>query len=121
MKEGNLTEALAELKSALDHDENCARAHYFMGVGLVKFKGREKDGLRHLERAVALEPGNAIMLSEAAMAATVVGMSARARRLAEEALSFDPTNKKAGKVLAQLESDESPASEGLLGRFRRKG
>jgi len=121
MREGRLTEALSELKSALDHDINCPRAHYFMGIGLAKVNGREKDGLRHLERAVALDPGNAVMLSDAANVALLVGMKARAQRLAEEALSFDPTNKKATTVLQEIQSSEnSQTGEGLFGRRRRK-
>ena len=49
-------------------------------------------------------------------------MKARARRLAEEALSFDPTNKKATSVLQEAQIAESTQSgEGLLGRLRRKG
>lgn len=122
MRDGRLTDALAELKSALDHDETCSRAHYFMGVGLAKIEGRERDGLRHIERAIALEPGNAIMLAEAATVALSVGMKARAQRLAEEALSFDPTSKKASTVISEIESSESPqGGEGLFGRLRRRG
>lgn len=123
MREGRLTDALNELKSALDHDEECSRAHFFMGVTLAKVGGgREKDALRHLERATNLEPGNAVMLSEAANVALKVGMKARAQRLAEEALSFDPTNKKATSVLQEAQIAESTQSgEGLLGRLRRKG
>jgi curved DNA-binding protein CbpA len=122
MREGRLTEALSELKTALDHDDSCSRAHYFMGIGLGKISGREKDGLRHLERAVSLEPENAVMLSEAADLAFTVGMRARAERLAEEALSLDPTNKKASSVLAQVQSEgASQSGEGLLGRLRRRG
>jgi len=121
MREGRLTDALSELKTALDHDDSCSRAHYFMGIGLGKISGREKDGLRHLERAVSLEPGNAVMLSEAADLAFTVGMRARAERLAEEALSFDPTNKKASSVLAQVQNEGgSQSGEGLLGRLRRR-
>ena len=57
MREGRLTDALNELKSALDHDEECSRAHFFMGVTLAKVGGgREKDALRHLERATNLDP-----------------------------------------------------------------
>ena len=122
LREGNLTQALDELKSALDHDENCARAHYFMGVALGKVSGREKESLRHLERAVTLESGNAVMLAEAAAAAGVVGMKARAQRFAEDALSFDPTNKKAAKVLQHLDGNDDPGSgDGLFSRLRRKG
>jgi tetratricopeptide (TPR) repeat protein len=121
MREGRLTDALAELKSALDHDDNCSRAHYFMGMGLAKVGSREKEALRHLERANQLEPGNAIMLSEAAALALSVGMKARAQRFAEEALGFDPTNSKASKVLEQCTEDDSKSGEGFLGRFRRRG
>jgi len=121
IREGRLTDALSELKTALDHDDSCSRAHYFMGIGLGKISGREKDGLRHLERAVSLEPGNAVMLSEAADLAFTVGMRARAERLAEEALSFDPTNRKASSVLAQVQNEGgSQSGEGLIGRFRRR-
>jgi len=122
MKEGNLPQALEELKLALDHDADCARANYFIGLGLLKMTGREKEGLRHLERAATLEPGNAVMLAEAAGAALVVGMKARAQRLAEQALGFDPTSKKANKILQHLQREDSqPAGEGLFGRLRRKG
>jgi len=122
LREGNITDALSELKSALDHDDTCARAHYFMGVGLGRVSGREKDGLRHLDRAVTLEPGNAAMLAEAASAAFAVGMMARAERLADEALSFDPTNQKALKLISEMNAAESaPSGDGLFGRLRRKG
>jgi curved DNA-binding protein CbpA len=123
LREGRVTDALSELKSALDHDGNCARAHYFMGVALGKFNGREKEALRHLEQSVALEPGNASMLAEAASAALAVGMKARAQRLAEEALSFDPTSAKASTVLRTLEDNDQPQGRegGLFRRLRRKG
>jgi curved DNA-binding protein CbpA len=122
IKEGNVTQAIDELKTALDHDENSARAQYFMGVALLKSSGREKDGLRHLEKAIALEPTNAVMLAEAATAALLIGMKARAKRFAEQAMSYDPTNQKAAKILQHIDSDESQsAGDGLFGRLRRKG
>lgn len=120
LRAGRITEAIDELKSALDHDDNCARAHYFMGVALARLNDREKDALRHLERASTLEPGNAVMLAEAAAVALKVGMKARATRFAEEALGFDPTNSKAATVLEQAKSDSAQTGEGLLGRFRRR-
>ena len=69
---GNLQEAVEHLQMAIDHDENCDRAHYFMGVALVKVPGRERDALRHLERAVALDSHNATYKAHAAYAAWVV-------------------------------------------------
>jgi curved DNA-binding protein CbpA len=122
LREGNVAEALAELKSALDHDEDCARAHYFMGVALAKVKGREKEAFRHLERSTVLEPENAVMLAETASIALTFGMKAKAQRLAEKALSFDPTNEKALTALeASVEDEKTQSGEGLFGRLRRRG
>jgi DnaJ-class molecular chaperone len=123
MKEGNLSQALSELKSALDHDDNCARAHYFMGVALGKVGGREKESQRHLERALAIDPTNATMMAETASAALKTGMKARAQRLAEQAMGLDPTNQKAAKVLRQIEESDGspPTGDGLFGRLRRRG
>jgi DnaJ-class molecular chaperone len=122
LREGKVADALADLKSALDHDENCARAHYFMGVALSKVQGREKEAFRHLERSTALEPENAVMLAETATIALTFGMKARAQRLAEQALSYDPTNEKAVMALEAATEEEKPQSgEGLFSRLRRRG
>ena len=48
-------------------------------------------------------------------------MTNRAQRLAEEALSLDPTNSKATEVLATTREPEKPQSEGFFGRLRKKG
>jgi curved DNA-binding protein CbpA len=122
-REGRITDAIAELKSALDHDDKCSRAHYFMGMALGRIKGREKEGMRHLERAAALEPNNGSILAEAASLAVRVGMRAKAKRLAEQALIYDPTSQKAAKALRDS-AEEGPPSGGeggLFGRLRRKG
>jgi len=122
LREGNVADALADLKSALDHDENCSRAHYFMGIALAKVKGREKEAFRHLERSTTLEPENAVMLAETASLALKFGMKAKAQRLAEKALTFDPTNEKANLALeAALEEEKPQSGEGLFGRLRRRG
>jgi len=121
-REGKLQEALELLESAVDHDDSNARAHYFLGNVLARARGHGKDALRHLERAAQLEPNNPTILAEAASLAAAANMSNRARRLAEEALSLDPTNGKALEVLAQLDADEkSQSGGGLLERFRRRG
>jgi curved DNA-binding protein CbpA len=121
-KEGRLAEALEELKMAIDHDDDCGRAHYFMGVTLARVSGREKDALRHVERALMLEPNNATIMAEAAQLALSVGLKSRARRFAEQAAALDPTNSKASEVLQKTgdENDDS-TGEGLFSRFRRKG
>jgi molecular chaperone DnaJ len=118
---GNLQQALEHLKMAIDHHEDNSRAHYFYGVALSRIGGRERDGLRHLERASSLEPNNATMKAEAAAVSLAVGMTSRASRLAEEAIALDPTQRKAAAVLQKLENPADGNSEGLLGRLRKKG
>ena len=119
MSEGNMAEALEHLKGAIDHDDNNARAHYFYGQIMGRIPGKEREALRHLEQAVALEPGNATMIGEAATVSLAAGMKARAIRLAEEALSLDPTNTKAAAVLGRIESGNEQTG-GLLDRFRKR-
>ena len=120
---GQLAEAVDALEQAVKHDDENARAHYFLGVTLAQAKGRgDRDALRHLDRATTLEPDNAAMKAEAASLFLAAGMKARAVRLAEDALSLDPTSNKAQEVLNTVREQQKPAeSEGLLGRFRRKG
>ena len=119
MSEGNMAEALEHLKGAIDHDNTNARAHYFYGQIVGRIPGKEGEALRHIEQAVALEPGNATMIGEAASISLAAGMKARAIRLAEEALSLDPTNAKATAVLSRIESGNEKTG-GLLDRFRNR-
>lgn len=119
MSEGNMAEALEHLKGAIDHDNDNARAHYFYGQIVGRIPGKEREALRHIEQAVALEPGNATMIGEAAAASLAAGMKARAIRHAEEALKLDPTNAKAAAVLGRIESGNEQTG-GLLDRFRNR-
>ncbi len=122
LREGRLTDALENLRLAIDHDDGCGRAHYFMGIALSKVADRERDALRHMERALSLEPGNPAMKGEAAALALKVGLRSRAERLARETLDLDPTSVRAQGVLQDLEvGNSTESSEGLLGRLRRKG
>lgn len=118
---GSPQEAIEKLQLAIDHHEKADRAHYFMGFVLCQVPARERDALRHLERAVALDTHNATYKGQAAVAALAVGMESRAERLAQDALALDPTNKKAAAVLSKLGTKGHPKSDSLLGRFRRKG
>jgi len=122
LREGKVAEALQHLDLAIAHDETSSRAHYFKGKALCQVAGRERDGLRHFERAVQLEPGNHTINADAAEAFLAVGMSTKASRLAQQALALDPTNEKASMVLRRLEAPDEPDKDGgLLGRLRRKG
>ncbi len=119
MREGNWAEALENLKHAIDHDDESARAHFFYGQALGRIPSKIRDALRHVERAATLEPSNATMRGEAAALSLAAGMKSRALRLAQEALRLDPTNQKANEVLGAIEAEKG-AGGGLLNRFRRR-
>jgi curved DNA-binding protein CbpA len=121
LRAGKIQEALESLQMAVDHDQESDRANYFLGLVLGRVKGREREALRHLEKAVALDQHNAVYKANAAAAALAVGMSSRAERLAQDALAIDPTSDKAKGVLAAIRNAADPKREGLFGRLRRKG
>lgn len=121
VRAGKVTDGVTSLKAAVDHDDDSAKAHYHYGFALMRLKGHEREGLRHLERAIQLAPNNAAFKAEAALACLAVGLSTRAARLAQEALDLDPTNDKASKALAEIADNDDSRSGGLLDRLRRKG
>jgi curved DNA-binding protein CbpA len=120
MREGKMAEAVETLKGAIDHDDDNARAHYFYGQVIGRIAGKERDALRHVEKAISLEPGNATMIAEAASLSLAAGMSTRAARHAQEALALDPTNTKATDVMSQAEAGDKGKGGSLLGRLRGK-
>jgi curved DNA-binding protein CbpA len=120
MREGKMAEAVENLKGAIDHDDDNARAHYFYGQVIGRIAGKERDALRHVERAISLEPGNATMMAEAASLSLAAGMKTRAARHAQDALALDPTNTKATEVMSQAEAGDKGKGGSLLGRLRGK-
>lgn len=120
MREGKMAEAVESLKTAIDHDDDNARAHYFYGQVIGRIAGKERDALRHVEKAVSLESGNATMKAEAAVLSLAAGMKTRAVRHAQEALILDPTNSKALEVISEAEGGDKGKGGNLFGRLRGK-
>lgn len=121
LRAGKVQEAVEQLQAAVDHDSDFDRANYFLGLALGRVRGRERDALRYLERAVGADPHNAVYTAHAATAALAAGMASRAERLAQDALALDPTNDRAKSVLATIRGEADSKRDGLFGRLRRKG
>ncbi|HOC43739.1 MAG TPA: J domain-containing protein [Thermoanaerobaculales bacterium] len=121
LRAGRVQEAVEHLQMAVDHDAEYDRASYFLGLALGRVRGRQRDALRYLERAVVLDPNSAAYKAHAAAAALANGMTSRAERLAQDALALDPTSDKATSVLAAIRAAAGPKRDGLFGRLRRKG
>jgi len=123
-KNGNLVEAREHLELAIHHDETNSRAHYFLGMTLLRLPDQQRTALRHLDRAVQLEPDNLAMKVETARAFEASGMTLRARRLVMDVLAVDPTNQRAQEILGRLGDENQPSQQaegGLLGRLKRRG
>ncbi len=120
MREGKMAEAVECLKTAVDHDDDNARAHYFYAQVIARISGRERDALRHVEKAVSLESGNATMKAEAAALSLAAGMKTRALRHAQQALRLDPTNVKATEIINVVEGGDTSNEGSLMGRLRGK-
>ena len=120
MREGKMAEAIECLKTAVDHDDDNARAHYFYSQVIARIPGKERDALRHVERAVSLESGNPTMNAEAAVLSLGAGLKSRALRHAQRALRLDPTNIKATEVINAVEGEDKGKGDGLMGRLRGK-
>lgn len=120
MREGKMAEAVECLKTAVDHDDDNARAHYFYAQVIARISGKERDALRHVEKAVSLESGNATMKAEAAALSMAAGMKTRALRHAQQALRLDPTNVKAMEIINQVGGEENGKGGSLMGRLRGK-
>jgi len=121
LRAGRIEEAVDQLKAAVDHDPDFDRGNYFLGLALGRVRGRERDALRHLERAAGADPHNAVYKAHAAAAALAAGMASRAERLAQDALALDPTSDKAKSVLTAIRGGTDSKRDGLFGRLRRKG
>ncbi len=120
MREDKMAEAVECLKTAVDHDDDNARAHYFYAQVIARISGRERDALRHVEKAVSLESGNATMKAEAAVLSLAAGMKTRALRHAQRALRLDPTNVKATEIINVVEGGDTSNEGSLMGRLRGK-
>lgn len=106
-KDGKLPEAINHLIQAVNHDDNQARAHYFLGQAYLMTPGKARDGLRHMDRATQLEPNNTTIKAETASAFFDAGMKTKAERLATEVLGLDPSNAKAISVLELIGAERS--------------
>ncbi len=119
-KEGDLVTAREALEQAVYLDDESSKAHFFLGRTLLKTAGQERAGLRHIERAVQLEPQDTRLKSQAALYFLQAGMKLRARRFAQEVLLQDPSNRHAAEVLAATEDPEGKPNGSLFGRLKRR-
>jgi Tfp pilus assembly protein PilF len=113
-------EAVELLRTAVSHAPEQARYRSTLAVALARNPHWAREAIQEAEKAVQLEPAAAVHQGILAELLLGQGLKLRARRAAEGALSLDPREARARRVLQETLEDEPPPDAGLLGRLRRK-
>lgn len=98
---GALDQAIEIFQAALEAGRELASAHANLGLALAR-KGRFKEALQHLRRAVAMDPTDTRTHIMLALVLTETDDYEGARRLYQRALTIDPTSVPAHLGLARL-------------------
>ena len=78
IRAGRYDEAVGEARRLAEMDPSFALAHSTLGWALIK-KGEPAEGLRELEQAASLSPGNTVFLAQLGEAYGLAGDTAKAR------------------------------------------
>jgi tetratricopeptide (TPR) repeat protein len=95
------------LQSALDRDPRCTRGHFQLGV-LLEEMGRRDEAIEHYRRAVEIDPGCLMALTNLAILYSSHGDERNAREMVSRALALES------------DGDRKKALQKLLDPFERR-
>jgi TolB-like protein/Flp pilus assembly protein TadD len=101
-REETASKALEAINRAIELDPDDAVSLSRLGWFQLRFQGRLNDAARLFERALALEPGNAIVLANAASMLQLLGRLEQTIRVAEWAVNRNPLDPTANYNLARV-------------------
>jgi DnaJ-class molecular chaperone len=104
-------EAIELFRSAVEHMPTEAPYHVALCRALAKNPNWTREAIQCAEKAVSLEPKNAVYHAELAEMLLGQGLRLRARRVAQHALELDPEEARARQVLLAAEEGEPRAGE----------
>lgn len=99
-KAADYAKAIDLFKKAVKENENDATSWYMLGSAYLK-KGKNKDGVKALERAVKIDPKSESAVVGLAFAYMLTG-NTKAQATAREALALNPKNIDAHYLLGQI-------------------
>jgi curved DNA-binding protein CbpA len=102
LEEGSIEQAVAELRVCVHHADDQPRYHAALGRALVQLPSSAREAMAHLERAVALEPGDAAALVDLAALLAGQGLRIRARKVLEAAQRLAPGEPRLLRLAAEL-------------------
>lgn len=115
---GRELERNALFRKGLDLAPGYADGHHWYGYYLVR-QGRETEGLKHLDKAVRLDPLSSIFKRTKAFVLEGVGRFDEARELYESVLLIDPTFAPVYRGLGTIHSDVYGRMDDAMPRYRQ--
>jgi Flp pilus assembly protein TadD len=76
------------LRTAVERDPQCVRAHFQLGV-LCEELGRREEAIEHYRRAVEIDPGCLMALTNLAILYSSHGDESHAREMVDRALALE--------------------------------
>jgi curved DNA-binding protein CbpA len=122
-KEGDFAKAVENFDLAVKHNPQDAKAYHHLALASAKMPALMRQAVQAIEMAVQREPYNFQYLKDAGMLSRRAGLTAKAERYFEQALSWDKENAEIKTALAELRQgkDSKDGGKGLLDSFFKKG
>jgi DnaJ-class molecular chaperone len=122
-REGNFPDAIQQFELAVNHYDKDAKAWHYLALSCMKVVGQTRKGVDAIEAAIKLDSNNALMRRDAGKLYIMAGLSAKAERHLEEALTWMPEDPETLTLLMKVRPDRptSGVRKPPSGIFGRKG
>lgn len=107
LQSGNLSDAIADLRTALRLQPNYAEAHNTMGLALLE-SNHHSVAAWHFQQAVTIEPDHALAYNNLGTAYQYLGQNEMAIHHYEQALRLNPSLQTASENLSYARSSTTP-------------
>ncbi len=122
-REGNFPDAIQQFELAVNHYDKDAKAWHYLALACMKVVGQTRKGVDAIEAAIKLDPNNALMRRDAGKLYIMAGLTSKAERHLEEALTWMPEDPETLTLLMKVRPNRptSGVRKPPSGIFGRKG
>jgi curved DNA-binding protein CbpA len=104
-KEGDYRDAVEQFDMAVKHYDKDPKAFHYLAMSCIKVVGQVRKGVDAIEAAIRLDPNNALFHRDAGRLYGMAGLSSKAQRHFEEALTWLPGDPETLRLLQEVRSD----------------